>query len=244
MTSFVSETRWQAAQTAELQYWRSVDLRELLRICAEKPDFLDLIGDRLAADLFTGRDVLEIGCGPLGLSVASFTRHKAAIRHLVKTDPLARLPFADTKLAGEAWASPFIQWVEGLAAEGEYIKTSGETLEFQASFDTVISYNVLDHVRHPKSILENAWRALRPGGRLLVGVDCLSLIGRWRVETLTRRLHRGTVLVEAHPHSYRPSHVATLIEAAGFRDLRMFGLPSLARQWAGQHFRPAFVAVR
>lgn len=244
MTSSVSETRWQAAQTAELTYWRGVDARELMRICAEKPEFLDLLGDRLCADLFQGREVLEIGCGPLGLSIASFTRHKAGLRRLAKTDPLPRLSFADTKLPGDSWASPFIQWAEGLAAEGEYIRTSGETLEFQASFDTVISYNVLDHVRHPKVILEKAWHALRPGGRLLVGVDCLSIIGRWRFECLTRRLQRGSILVEAHPHSYRPAHVARMIESVGFRDLRVFGLPGPARQWAGQHFRPAFVAVR
>jgi SAM-dependent methyltransferase len=244
MTRSVSEPRWQAAQAAELQYWRDVDVRELMRICAEKPDFLALLGDTLAGDLFAGREVLEIGCGPLGLALASFTRHKFAIKRLVKTDPLPRLAFADTKLPRESWAAPFITWVEGLAAEGEYIRTSGETLGFQGEFDTVISYNVLDHVRHPKSILENAWRALRPGGRLVVGVDCLSFVGRWRFELLTRRIHRGTVLVEAHPHSFRPSHVTALMDAAGFRDVRMFGLPSRARQWAGQHFRPAFVAVR
>ena len=103
----VSLDRWSAAQAAELSYWQSLDLREILRICAEKPEFLALLDDGLQHDLFAGREALEIGCGPLGLSLISFSRHKATLKRLVKAEPLPRLPIRATRLGEDAWAAPF-----------------------------------------------------------------------------------------------------------------------------------------
>lgn len=240
--SSVTLDRWTAAQASELAYWRGLDLREILRICAEKPDFLALLDESTQRGLFDGKEVLEIGCGPLGLSLVSFSRHKAGLRRLVKAEPLPRLPIAETRLNQDAWAAPFLAWVESLAAEGEYVQTSGEDLGFEGAFDTVVTYNVLDHVRAPLPLLRNAWRALRPGGRLLVGVDCLSVIGRWRFEMVTRRTHKGYTLVEAHPHTFLPHHVAQLIEEAGFRMIGRYGEPSRLRGLIGKHSRPAFLA--
>lgn len=244
MPASVTLDRWTTAQAAELRYWRDLDLREILRICAEKPEFLALLDDATQRELFTGRDVLEIGCGPLGLSLVSFSRHKAGLKRLVKAEPLPRLPIRETRLAEDGWAAPFLDWVEQLAAEGEYVQTPGEALGFDAAFDTVVTYNVLDHVREPMTILANAHRALRPGGRLLVGVDCLSRVGQWRFEWLTRRLHKGSILVEAHPHTFLPDDVTRMIAAAGFRVTAALGLPGRLRGFAGSHTRPAFLATR
>lgn len=244
MTSAVTLDRWSAAQAAELSYWRSLDLREILRICAEKPEFLSLLDDTVQRDLFHGKEVLEIGCGPLGISLVSFSRQKTGLRRLVKAEPLPRLPIRDTRLPEDSWAAPFLAWVETLAAEGDYVQTPGEALGFEAAFDTVVTYNVLDHVREPLAILRNAHRALRPGGTLLVGVDCLSTVGRWRFEWLTRLMHKGTILVEAHPHTFLPAQVARMIASAGFRVTSMHGLPGALRGFAGSHTRPAFLAVR
>lgn len=238
----ISLDRWSAAQAAELSYWRSLDLREILRICAEKPEFLALLDESLQRDLIEGKEALEIGCGPLGLSLISFCRHKAGLKRLVKAEPLPRLPIRATRLPEDGWAAPFLDWVEQLAAEGEYIQTPGEDLGFSETFDTVVTYNVLDHVREPQTILRNAQRALRPGGTLLVGVDCLSVIGKLRFEHITRRTHKGQILVEAHPHTFLPRDVAAMIESAGFRVTAMHGLPGRLRGFAGSHTRPAFVA--
>jgi SAM-dependent methyltransferase len=240
----ISLDRWSAAQAAELSYWQSLDLREILRICAEKPEFLALLDESMQRDLFDGKEALEIGCGPLGLSLISFSRHKAGLKRLVKAEPLPRLPIRATRLADDAWAAPFLAWVEQLAAEGDYMQTPGENLGFSEAFDTVVTYNVLDHVREPQTILRNAHKALRPGGTLLVGVDCLSVIGRLRFEHITRRTHKGQILVEAHPHTFVPGDVATLIEAVGFKVTAMHGLPGILRGFAGSHTRPAFLAKK
>lgn len=244
MSTAVTLDRWSAAQAAELRYWRDLDLREILRICAEKPEFLSLLDDTLQHELLAGKEVLEIGCGPLGVSLMSFSRHKAGLKRLVKAEPLPRLPVRATRLADDQWAAPFLAWVEQLADEGEYVQTPGEELGFAAAFDTVVTYNVLDHVREPMTILANARRALRPGGRLLVGVDCLSVVGRWRFELVTRRLHKGSILVEAHPHTFVPDDVRRMIESAGFRMTGQHGLPSRLRGLAGSHTRPAFLATK
>jgi SAM-dependent methyltransferase len=242
MSQAVTAERWERAQAAELDYWRGMNLTELLRILAEKPDFLSLLDENRLAMLFRGKEVLEIGCGPLGIAIASFYRDKAAIRRLVKLEPLPRLALAETAVARVNWAAKLVEWAVGLAGEGDYLQRAGETPGEAGAFDTVISYNVLDHVQDPLAILRNAHAALRPGGAILVGVDCLSVAGRLRFEQLTRRRFAGTLMIEGHPHSFLPSHMAALLSAAGFGPTEFFGLPGRLRRLLGSHFRPAFLA--
>jgi SAM-dependent methyltransferase len=244
MGSAVSIERWQTAQNAELGFWKEMDFHELVRACAEKAEFWLQIEPERTAALFRDKDVLEIGCGPLGLSVVSFSGLGTAPRRLVKTDPLPKLSVRDTRPAREAWAAKFFDWVEELAGHGEYAQIAGEDLGFESCFDTVITYNVLDHVRAPMAILENARRALRPGGTLVVGVDCLSQVGRLRFELVTRRLRRGSILVDAHPHTFLPGDVSAMIERAGLRMVAVHGLPGRLAGFVGRHVRPAFIATK
>jgi SAM-dependent methyltransferase len=243
MAATVTTERWRKAQGAELCFWREMEFHELVKACAEKAEFWSRFDAAELADMLTAKDVLEIGCGPLGLSVVSFSG-AAAPRTLVKTDPLPLLSVRDTRPALAQSATRFIDWVDEMAAAGDYQQIAGEDLAFEAAFDTVITYNVLDHVRSPRLILENAQRALRPGGRLILGVDCLSWIGRIRFEWITRRLARGTILVDAHPHTFLPRHVIGMIESAGLHLTAMRGVPRWIGRFAGRHFRPAFVATK
>lgn len=244
MSMSVTRERWTAAQDSELGYWRGMTLPEAFRIFASLPDFLSLLDNATLHRLLDGKDVLEIGCGPLALSAVSFSAHKSRIRRLVKTDPLPQLSVRDTRVGAETWADPFVQWFESLASEGEYVQIPGESLSFTDAFDTVVSYNVLDHVRDPMAILACARRALRAGGHLLVGVDCRSALGRWRFDNITRRTHKGTLLVEAHPHCFTPAAVSRMISAAGFRMLGTYGEPSGLKNLVGRHTRPAFLAIK
>ena len=244
MTEAVTTERWEKAQSSERRYWDGLDVAELLRISAEKPAFLKLLGDARLRALFDGKAVLEIGCGPLGMSVASFYAGKDRIARLVKAEPLARVRLAETGAAGEPWAAPFVAWVDALTDEGTYQQGAGEDLGFEAEFDTVVTYNVLDHVRDPLAILRNAHRALRPGGAILVGVDCLSALGRFRFEHVTRRRAKGTILVDAHPYSFLPAHVTGMMSRAGFSGLAAFGLPGRLRRLAGSGYRPAFLGSK
>ena len=244
MPTAIGSNRWEQAQAAELRYWDSIDSAELLRICAEKPAFLKLLGNDSLSKLFDGKEVLEIGCGPLALSVASFYAQKADISRLVKVEPLPRLQLRDTGAAAERWTKKLIEWVEGLCNEGDYVNAPGEMIQYRASFDTVISYNVLDHVQDPRGILENAYSALRPGGHLLLGVDCLSVLGRLKFEHYTRRARQGSILVEAHPHSFLPAHMEKMLLGLGYREVQCYGVPGMVKRWIGSSFRPAFLALK
>lgn len=237
----VTTQRWREAQSAEAGYWHGLTVMELLRISAEKPIFLFTLGPELCSKLFDGKKILEIGVGPIGLSLASFYRHKERIQELIKTDPLSRIHLEESGLMEELWAAPFTRWVDSLTNEGEYRQITGEELDFVEAFDCVITYNVLDHVHDPKQILSNAYRALRPGGELLVGVDCLSVIGRLKFEHYIRRAYKGSVLAEAHPYTFLPSHVSKMMKDVGFRGVESYGVPSLIYRWLGGATRPAFV---
>jgi SAM-dependent methyltransferase len=242
MAATVTAERWRKAQGAELHFWTDMEFYELLKTCAEKAEFWSCFDPAQVEAMISGKRVLEIGCGPLGVSVVAFC--DARPQALVKTDPLARLSVRTTRPSRMRAAAQFIDWVEGLAALGDYQQVAGEDLAYESAFDTVITYNVLDHVRSPLRILENARRALRPGGCLILGVDCLSWLGRIRFEWITRRIARGTILVDAHPHTFLPGDVVRMIESAGLRLTAIHGLPRRFGRLAGRHFRPAFIATK
>jgi hypothetical protein len=83
MAAAVTTERWQQAQGAELSFWKEMDFYELLKACAEKAEFWSRFEPAQLSGLFSGKDVLEIGCGPLGLSVVSFSGLGRAVRRLV-----------------------------------------------------------------------------------------------------------------------------------------------------------------
>jgi SAM-dependent methyltransferase len=80
---------------------------------------------------------------------------------------------------------------------GDLRRGTAEALPWEdASFDRVIYVNALHHFVDPPRALEEAWRVLRPGGRLLsIGLDPHQGAGRWYVygyfpEALTADLVR------------------------------------------------------
>jgi SAM-dependent methyltransferase len=240
----ITQERWLAAQVAESNYWDGFNVTELLRICAEKPAFLDSVGSQIILSLFDQREVLEIGVGPLGISIASFYANKRKIKRLVKVEPLERRLITDSLIMREVWAKAFLEWVHLLSEEGEYIQLPGEQMDYNQEFDTVIIYNVLDHVKEPLSILRNTYNALRKDGQILVGVDCKSLLGRIKFEYILRRIRKGEILVEAHPHTFLPHHVVRMLNDSGFQDVQTVGVPGLTHSFAGKNYRPAFIGKK
>jgi SAM-dependent methyltransferase len=240
----IEQQRWELAQSSENAYWQSLTITELLRISAEKPAFLELLHVGLQQQLFDDREIMEIGVGPLGISLLSFYQNKQKIKQLTKIEPLPQQFLADFAVAHEQWATPLIQWLDSLAREGEYIHSPGEKLEYENQFDTVVIYNVLDHVQQPEAILRNAYRALRPGGYILIGVDCRSVLGQFKFEQILRRTAKGTTMIDAHPYSFLPSHVTQILNKCGFQNTMTYGLPGLSGKILGSCFRPAFVAQK
>lgn len=240
----VEQKRWKEAQIAESQYWDGINIPELLRICAEKPAFLEMIGNQALQLMLDRKDVLEIGVGPLGISLASFYSQKSQIQRLVKIEPLAKTSLTASSVMKEEWATLFLEWLNAMTNEGDYVQQSGETLVYADEFDTVIIYNVLDHVENPSLIVQNAYRSLRAGGQILIGVDCRSWLGRIKFEYILRNVAKGSILVEAHPHTFLPQHVIAMLKDSGFQDIQTVGIPAWSGRMIGKTFRPAFIGKK
>jgi SAM-dependent methyltransferase len=123
--------RWQEARAQVQRVLREADI--------DDPDF------------FSGRVVLEIGPGPVGLPEACGASVALAV------EPLAdRMRDAGLLLGGGA----------------VYLTCGAEALPLMGeSVDVVVARNSLDHVRDPAAVLSETARVLRPGGTLILNVD-------------------------------------------------------------------------
>ena len=111
--------------------------------------YTDLFG--LDPGYFTGKKILDIGCGPLG----SLEWAKTAARR-VGVDPLAE---------------KYIR-MNGGTQEMEYVRAGSEALPFEdGEFDVVSIFNALDHVENVDAAVSEAERVLASSGDLLLIVE-------------------------------------------------------------------------
>lgn len=94
------------------------------------------------------------------------------------------------------------------------------------SFDIVTCLNLLEHVESPVRLLREVYRALRPGGHVI-----LSTPSRWRVENLVRAL-RGqspSFMSVSHVTEYSVGQVEEFLRWSGLM-LRAVDSPSISAQ--------------
>lgn len=109
----------------------------------------------------------------------------------------------------------------------------------EASYDCVVMINVLEHIEDDRAALDGIWRALRPGGKLLLFVPAMAF--------LYSELDR----FYGHYRRYELPGLARLAESAGFTmlDSRYFDilgvLPWLIlNTWMGKtDFKPGMVKL-
>lgn len=204
---------------------------------------IDILGAQRCAALFVERDVLDVGSGPWGLNLVALYSRLDRIKRWTAAEPLARQQIASAASGEGSWAAGFLDWLAERLQRLEYVQSPGENLPFERSFDTATCLNVLDHVRDPAAVLASIKRALRPGGRLILSVDCLSVLGRIKFEWLMRRFDAGNFIVQAHPFTFRTHHMAVLLDRTGFTVDEILGAAGGMAKLIGRAQRPLFLCT-
>jgi SAM-dependent methyltransferase len=145
----------------------------------------------LPNDYFNEKTVLEVG-------VALFASiHRVAGASVkVGLDPLARF-----------YSPNYPKSVLHIQAVGEILPFPSE------SFDSILCINVLDHTLKPELVLSEIRRCLKKGGYFLFEIDTFKLprVARNRLGNIDA----------AHPHHFSFKEIMELMEAAGFRQVRV-----------------------
>ena len=157
-----------------------------------------------------GLDVLDLGCGGGFLSEALVTRGA----RVTGIDPAAR-----------AVESARVHAEDG-GLDIRYDVGVGEALPYpDASFDVVVSVDVLEHVESVPKVLAETARVLRPGGLFCYDTINRNVLSRLVVitaaEDVLGLLPKGT----HDPAMFiRPSELAAMLRAAGFEPSPVRGL--------------------
>jgi SAM-dependent methyltransferase len=122
-----------------------------------------------------GSSVLDTGSFntylPLALAAAGYrvTASDLIWRRMVKSAE-RRLGFAPSK----AHEAPFFAWLGVYRRAGVPVRSLNLTRLAcpDASFDCIVALSVIEHVAHVERSLSEMYRALAPGGRMLVTTDC------------------------------------------------------------------------
>ena len=157
----------------------------------------------LVTDLARGCDVVDLHCGGGRWLVAVARRF-----------PASRLVGVEAEPDSTARAVRLVQEA-GLEGRIRIEAREVSAITHRAAFDLAYFQHALHELRDPAAALEAAWRALRPGGRLLVLGWCLPAT-REALATLHGQLITGVALDEAiHGGRLRTvdEHAALFVEA-------------------------------
>jgi arsenite methyltransferase len=170
---------------------------------------------RAALALGQGENVLDIGSGP-GLLACEMAADVGAVGSVDGIDP------SESMLALARGRRP-----PGGAAEIRFVAGDAGALPFgDETFDAAVATQVYEYVRDMQAALGEAFRVLRPGGRLLVlDTDWGSIVWHSRDEERMRRVLAAWDEHLVDPHL--PRRLTGLLSAAGFSVVRRAAIPLL-----------------
>lgn len=152
-----SKLKWKIAQKLEYKWWqkylRSKNVDEYL---AYKSDYWNTVLKNLSPFLTVRgqQKIMDAGCGPAGIFMVLKGNHVTAV------DPLlhkyAELPHFN--------ASNY-PWVD-------FLNQPLETLVHEEAFDIIFCMNAINHVNQIEICYDRLVAALKPGGILVISVDC------------------------------------------------------------------------
>lgn len=150
-------------------------------------------------NLAEGARVLDAGCGP-GWTSAFFARMGYRVTGFDLASDMVTL--AERRAARE-----------GVGAQCEFVVADSETFDFPPEFDAVVVYDTLHHVQREDLVLRNCFRALKPGGKILIAEP--GFLHGQRAVAVTEKLgvtERG----------FDPRALKKILAQSGFHDIRHF----------------------
>lgn len=161
--------------------------------------------DNVAFQHVTGNDILDAGCGE-GIT----------LEKLVKLFPEAHVVGVDTEPENLEICTS-----HGLPVQ----KGSLYALPFaDASFDTVLFSEVIEHLDNPEKALTEIFRVLRPGGRVIIIFpnDRTFLLAR-----LAMGMVREAFYDPGHVRQWTPRQIRKTLKAIGFTPVGARSIPFL-----------------
>jgi arsenite methyltransferase len=170
---------------------------------------------RAALSLKPGEDVLDVGSGP-GFLACEMSKEVGPGGSVTGVDPSPSMLAIARARPGAAGSAP----AEFSAGEATALPCAGD------SFDAVTATQVYEYVENVPAALAEAWRVLRPGGRLLVlDTDWDSIV--WRSSD-NDRMRRVLAAWDRHlADPYLPRRLTGLLEEAGFSVTHRSAIPLL-----------------
>lgn len=136
------------------------------------------------------RSLLEVGCGT-GFVLSG----------IAQAFPHARTAGSEIYTAGLAFAAKRLPGVE-------LLQMDARKLPYEAEFDVIGAFDVIEHILEDELVLQNFNRALKPGGGCVITVPQ----HRWLWSPVDE--------AACHQRRYSAKELHTKVEAAGFRILR------------------------
>ncbi len=152
----------------------------------------------------SGERILDLGCGDGALT--------------------AKLVALGCRVVGVDASLPFLRAARALGLD--VLQMDGQVLAFAGGFDAVFTNAALHWMKRPDDVLDGAWRALRPGGRLVGEFG-----GQGNVAAIVGALHRGLARRGLDPVQIDPWYMPGVdeyrarLEARGFAVRRIALIP-------------------
>ncbi len=170
----------------------------------------------LMGDIGPGTRLLDVGCGN-GSVCGEFLKRG---HHVVGIDLSKQgIEIARDQFPGSRF--------EVLEADGHILENLGEK-----PFDIVLSTEVVEHLYAPRAWARGCYAALKPGDRLVCTTPyhgylknlMLSVCGKWDA-------HANPLWDGGHIKLWSRRTISTLLEEAGFKDLKFRGVGRMPLLW-------------
>lgn len=136
------------------------------------------------------KSFLEIGCGT-GFVLAAIARR-----------------FPGAMLLGSEYLEEGLAFARQRVPDAEFVQMDARHIPYESRFEVVGSFDVLEHIEEDEAVLQQIWKALKPGGMALITVPQ----HRWLWSSIDE--------FACHVRRYRASELHQKARKAGFEIVR------------------------